>query len=155
MGGRGCTAAIDIYSFGVLLWEVSCTPPRPAAAAAAAAPARAAAAGGRLAPAAACLRLPFVSPVMLMPAPGLCWRPDPILAPAPPPLGRQIMTGLQPVRAHMPSPAVPADCPQEASDLMAECCSLDPAARPSAKEVMQRLRAMLAAQQRGRLLDFS
>lgn len=55
----------------------------------------------------------------------------------------------------MPSPAVPAECPQEAADLMSACCSLDPAERPSAKEVMQRLRAMLAAQQRGRLADFS
>ena len=67
----------------------------------------------------------------------------------------QIITGLRPVRAHMPSPAVPAECPQEAADLMSACCSLDPAERPSAKEVMQRLRAMLAAQQRGRLADFS
>lgn len=131
MGGRNCTSAVDLYSFGVLLWEVSHPSPCPSNTAAAAA------LHAHARPATRC--------------PLTCGAtPFPYRR-----VRRQIFTGLRPVRAHMPSPSVPGDCTQEAADLMAACCSLDPAARPSAEAVMKRLHAMLAAQHRGRPLDFS
>ncbi|KAI7845590.1 hypothetical protein COHA_000877 [Chlorella ohadii] len=86
LGGQGCTLAVDMYSFGVLLWE--------------------------------------------------------------------IITGLRPVRGHMRAIQVPAECPQEAADLMAACCALDPSARPSARELMHRLRDLLVAQSEGRRSNF-
>lgn len=62
----------------------------------------------------------------------------------------EIITGKRPVRGHMRSTHVPAECPQDAADLMAACCALDPAARPSARDLMKRLQAMLLAQKEGR-----
>ncbi|PSC67771.1 Serine threonine-kinase CTR1 [Micractinium conductrix] len=74
--GKGLTAAVDVYSFGVLLWE--------------------------------------------------------------------IMTGELPQRGSMREPRVPDECPQEAADLMWDCLKEDPAARPSARQVMERLAALQA-----------
>ena len=62
----------------------------------------------------------------------------------------EIITGMRPVRGHMRSIHVPAECPQDAADLMAACCALDPATRPSARDLMKRLQAMLVAQKEGR-----
>ncbi len=66
----------------------------------------------------------------------------------------EIITGLRPVRGHMRAIQVPAECPQEAADLMAACCALDPSARPSARELMHRLRDLLVAQSEGRRSNF-
>lgn len=54
----------------------------------------------------------------------------------------EIITGEKPVRGHLRSPRVPDECPQAVSDLMMQMLSLDPTARPSAQDVMQRLRQM-------------
>jgi serine/threonine protein kinase len=86
LGGQGCTLAVDIFSYGVLLWE--------------------------------------------------------------------IITGSRPVRGHMRSIQVPAECPRDAADLMTACCALDPAARPTARDLMKRLQAMLVAQKEGRRSEF-
>ena len=56
--------------------------------------------------------------------------------------------GEQPVRGHMREVRVPEECPPEAAHLMAECGALDPAARPSAQQVMRRLAALLEALRR-------
>lgn len=63
----------------------------------------------------------------------------------------EIITGERPVRGHQRQPLVPQECSQEAVDLMADCSALDPAARPSAQQVMQRLHAMLAASRGARV----
>jgi hypothetical protein len=62
----------------------------------------------------------------------------------------EIITGERPVRGHQRQPLVPQECSQDAVDLMTECSALDPAARPSAQQVMQRLHAMLAASRSAR-----
>ncbi|PRW33664.1 serine threonine- kinase receptor R831 [Chlorella sorokiniana] len=74
MNGMQCTAAVDLFSFGVLLYE--------------------------------------------------------------------IITGEPPVRGRLRIPSVPEECPEAARDLMLQCLSVSPAARPSAQEAMQRLAAM-------------
>ncbi|KAL4447910.1 hypothetical protein ABPG75_005129 [Micractinium tetrahymenae] len=71
-GGRNCTSAVDIYSFGVLLWE--------------------------------------------------------------------IVTGERPVRGALRMPR-PDECPADIADLILACGEPDPAARPTAAEVLRRLRA--------------
>ncbi|KAL4855424.1 Mitogen-activated protein kinase kinase kinase 9 [Chlorella vulgaris] len=71
LGGTNCTRAVDVYSFGVLLWE--------------------------------------------------------------------IITGERPLRGNLRMPRVPEECPQEIVNLMLECLSPHPAARPSAQQLMQRL----------------
>lgn len=53
------------------------------------------------------------------------------------------------MRGHLRQPRVPEECDQAAADLMAECGSIDPAARPTAQQVMLRLQAMAEAR-RGR-----
>lgn len=74
MGGQNCTQAVDIFSFGVLMWE--------------------------------------------------------------------IITGERPVRGQLRMPFVTDECPQDACDLMMQCLSLDPAARPTAQQLMHLLSAM-------------
>ncbi|KAL4452700.1 hypothetical protein ABPG75_008362 [Micractinium tetrahymenae] len=74
MGGQCCTSAVDLYSFGVVLWE--------------------------------------------------------------------LITGEKPTRGRLRAPRVPEECPQEVADLMMECMRLDPSQRPTAQQVMQRLRGM-------------
>ncbi|KAL4447908.1 hypothetical protein ABPG75_005127 [Micractinium tetrahymenae] len=71
-GGRNCTSAVDLYSFGVLLWE--------------------------------------------------------------------IVTGERPVRGALRMPR-PDECPADIADLILACGEPDPAARPTAAEVLRRLRA--------------
>lgn len=66
----------------------------------------------------------------------------------------EIITGLRPVRGHMRSVHVPAECPQDAADLVAACCALDPEARPTARQLMKRLLSMLLKQREGHLRDF-
>jgi serine/threonine protein kinase len=66
----------------------------------------------------------------------------------------EIITGSRPVRGHMRSIQVPAECPRDAADLMTACCALDPAARPTARDLMKRLQAMLVAQKEGRRSEF-
>ncbi|PRW33966.1 serine threonine- kinase receptor R831 [Chlorella sorokiniana] len=58
------------------------------------------------------------------------------------PAETQIITGEHPKRGQMRMPRVPEECPQEASDLMVQCMSLDPEQRPTAQQVMQRLAAL-------------
>lgn len=72
--GTKCTQAVDIYSFGILLWE-------------------------------------------------LC-------------------TGCHPVRGRVLQLQVPRDCPQAVADLYEECTAADPGARPTARELLQRLRQL-------------
>ena len=55
------------------------------------------------------------------------------------------MTGEAPQRGSMRLPRVPEECPQAAADLMLECLSPDPAERPTAQQLLQRLEAMLGA----------
>ncbi|KAL4418721.1 hypothetical protein ABPG77_008592 [Micractinium sp. CCAP 211/92] len=74
MGGQNCTSAVDLYSFGVVLWE--------------------------------------------------------------------IITGEKPTRGRLRAPRVPEECPQDVADLMMECMRLDPSERPTAQQVMHRLRNM-------------
>jgi hypothetical protein len=52
--------------------------------------------------------------------------------------------GMHPVRDKMEPLRVPQDCPQEIADLYLQCTVADPAARPTAREVVERL--TLAAQ---------
>ena len=67
-----------------------------------------------------------------------------------------LLAGERPVRGHLRQPRVPEECSQEAADLMAECGLVDPAARPTAQQVMQRLHAMLVERRHGqRAIDLS
>ena len=49
------------------------------------------------------------------------------------------MTGERPQRGQLRRPRVPEECPQEVSDLLFECVREDPAARPTAGQLVQRL----------------
>ena len=66
----------------------------------------------------------------------------------------EIITGLRPVRGNMRAVHVPAECPQEAADMIAACCALDPVQRPSARHLMKTLHAMLVRQREGHVCDF-
>jgi hypothetical protein len=48
----------------------------------------------------------------------------------------QIVTGEIPTRGTMRDPRVPEECPQSVLDLINRCCELDPAKRPTAKQVV-------------------
>eukprot|EP00884_Botryococcus_braunii_P000235 jgi/Botrbrau1/10211/Bobra.0362s0001.1 len=54
----------------------------------------------------------------------------------------EIVTQGKPVRGSMADVRVPQDCPLEAAQLIAECLSIDPMKRPSAKDIVKRLMAM-------------
>lgn len=43
-------------------------------------------------------------------------------------------------------PCVPVECSQEAQDLMVQCLSLDPAARPTAADLLKRLTELKRAE---------
>ncbi|GAB4822994.1 hypothetical protein N2152v2_010040 [Parachlorella kessleri] len=51
----------------------------------------------------------------------------------------EICSGIHPVRGHLVELRVPEDCPQELVDLCLACTALDPAARPSIRDVVERL----------------
>ncbi|KAI7843034.1 hypothetical protein COHA_003366 [Chlorella ohadii] len=51
----------------------------------------------------------------------------------------EIITGERPKRGSLRMPVVPDECPQEMSDLMMECLSLEPSQRPTASQVVRRL----------------
>lgn len=51
----------------------------------------------------------------------------------------EIITGERPVRGRLRVPSVPEECPEGAKDLMLQCLSVSPEARPTAQEAMQRL----------------
>ncbi|PRW58424.1 serine threonine- kinase isoform B [Chlorella sorokiniana] len=48
----------------------------------------------------------------------------------------EIVTGEIPTRGTMRDPRVPEECPQSVLDLINRCCELDPAKRPTAKQVV-------------------
>lgn len=174
MGGRNCTRAVDIYSFGeplpmlaVLSHVMLGAEPRMCGAGPCMHPTN----GTCTAPFAVAMCQPRVAPQPAVPpirAGVLLWelitgelgsliyvRPSSCVArschaswPQPTPFTAPI-AGERPVRGHLRSPEVPGECPHEAADLMAECGAVDPAARPSAQQCMLRLQAMLVAQQRG------
>lgn len=56
----------------------------------------------------------------------------------------EVVTGEVPTRGTMRDPKVPEECPREVLDLIDRCCSVDPAKRPSAKEIVQLLEGMPA-----------
>lgn len=58
---------------------------------------------------------------------------------------QEIITGEKPTRGRLRAPRVPQECPQEVADLMMECMRLEPGQRPTAQQVMQRLRGMHGA----------
>lgn len=58
----------------------------------------------------------------------------------------QLCTGEPPVRGARRPVAVPLECPEAVSDLLARCTSQDPAMRPTAAEVVAVLQAAPAAQ---------
>lgn len=53
-----------------------------------------------------------------------------------------LCAGERPVRGQLRLPLVPAECPQAVADLLMECLSLDPTARPSAQQLLRRLETM-------------
>ncbi len=55
---------------------------------------------------------------------------------------QEIITGEKPTRGRLRAPRVPEECPQDVADLMMECMRLDPSERPTAQQVMHRLRNM-------------
>ena len=50
--------------------------------------------------------------------------------------------GVHPVRGRLEGLRVPEDCPQEVCDLFMECTAINPAARPTAKQLLERLLKM-------------
>ena len=60
----------------------------------------------------------------------------------------EVFTGEKPKRGTLRPVRVPDECPQAALDLMQRCGSLDPAARPSAQQVLQALATMAEEQER-------
>ena len=60
----------------------------------------------------------------------------PVLPPLP---ARQVITGERPKRGCLRLPRVPDECCQQACVLMVQCLSLDPAARPTAADLLRRL----------------
>ncbi|PRW57729.1 Serine threonine- kinase CTR1 [Chlorella sorokiniana] len=55
----------------------------------------------------------------------------------------EIVTGERPQRGQLRLPRVPEECPQAASDLLLQCLHQDPAQRPTALELMQRLEPLV------------
>lgn len=55
--------------------------------------------------------------------------------------------GERPVQGKLRALQVPAECPQAVADLCARCMAVDPAQRPSAREVMEELGEAAAAKQ--------
>ena len=58
----------------------------------------------------------------------------------------EVITGERPQRGCLRMPAVPAECSQEACDLMVACLSLDPAARPTAADLLRQLTRLKRAE---------
>ncbi len=54
----------------------------------------------------------------------------------------EIVTGERPVRGQLRDVRVPEECPPEARALMLECLETRPSRRPSALQLVERLRAM-------------
>lgn len=54
----------------------------------------------------------------------------------------EIITGERPVRGHLRMPHVPEECLQEVAALFMECVQTEPAARPTAASLVQRLEAL-------------
>ncbi|KAK9804520.1 hypothetical protein WJX73_003899 [Symbiochloris irregularis] len=52
----------------------------------------------------------------------------------------EICTGERPRRGRTREPIVPDECPQEIADLIVECQAQEPEARPTAREVLQRIK---------------
>jgi RecB family endonuclease NucS len=53
-----------------------------------------------------------------------------------------LCAGERPVRGQLRMPAVPDECPQAVADLLMECLSLEPTARPSAQQLLRRLETL-------------
>lgn len=54
----------------------------------------------------------------------------------------ELMTGERPQRGQLRMPRVPQECSQADCDLLLRCMAQDPAARPSAAEVLAELSAL-------------
>lgn len=81
--------------------------------------------------------------------PAALTAPPPLCSPQPPPPPAalqpavvlwEIVTGERPNRGKMRLPLVPDECPEEVAALILECLSEAPAERPSAAEILQRVR---------------
>ena len=57
----------------------------------------------------------------------------------------QVITGERPKRGCLRLPRVPDECCQQACVLMVQCLSLDPAARPTAADLLRRLERLHSA----------
>jgi serine/threonine protein kinase len=112
LNGRKCTASVDVYSFGVLAWEV-CT--------------------GEGGP----LPAPARRPAALLPCPLAACTPTP----APLRL-LTLPAGECPRRGSMRDLRVPEECPQAVADLVAACLQEEAAARPTARLLLERLTAL-------------
>ena len=55
----------------------------------------------------------------------------------------EICSGEHPQRGRNRPLRVPEDCPQEVADLCEQCMAEDPTARPSARELVERLTALV------------
>ena len=123
---------VDIYSMGVLLHEI-CS--------------GAASSSGRWAACCACRALHRRCTLCMLPHPAL--REG--TAALPPSLSTDMRSlawparpgpaGMHPLRGLMLPLSVPEDCPQEVADLVADCMLGDPAERPSARKLVERLSA--------------
>jgi serine/threonine protein kinase len=131
LGGRECSAAVDIYSFGVLLWEIvtgerpqrgSLRMPR--------VPQECPQVGGRAGGGASCTRAVIAAAAVLALPPGACAQHFPGAHSTPLP--------------HLPAIVHCLCClPQEVSDLIMECLSESPSKRPTAQQLLQQLRGLL------------
>eukprot|EP00887_Chlorella_sp_A99_P007439 scaffold2.g7439.t1 len=56
----------------------------------------------------------------------------------------EIVTGMTPVRGQLRDPVIPDECPGEVWDIICRCCDVNPAARPSAAELVELIYAASA-----------